>query len=216
MPCGQCEGIEQEFNEAVARRELAQYRRRGPTGTTRILIESLQRAGVAERSLLDIGGGVGVIQHELAGRGVSGVTGVDASPAYLAAQQAEAARRGYADRAVHLAGDFVAVAPQVAESDIVTLDRVICCYHDMPSLVSLSAARARRLYGIVIPRATWWNTLGIKVINVVMRLRRSSFRSFLHSPEAIEAILRDRGFRRQSLHDTFIWRVAVYARTALV
>lgn len=212
MTCGQCEGIEREFNETVARRELARYHRRGATGTTRVLIEALKQEGVAERELLDIGGGVGVIQHELVRAGASRVTSVDAAPAYLTAQQAEAARRGYAERAVHLAGDFVAVAPEIAESDIVTLDRVICCYHDMPSLVNLSAARARRLYGIVIPRATWWNALGIRLLNVVMRLRRSAFRSFLHPPDAIEAILRRDGFRRHYLRDTVVWRVAVYAR----
>lgn len=212
MTCGQCEGIEREFNERVARRELARYRRRGPTGTTRILITALTQAGVEGRTLLDIGGGVGVIQHELVRAGASRITSVDASPAYLAAQRAEAARHGYAERAAHLAGDFVAMASAVSESDIVTLDRVICCYHDMPSLVDLSAARARRLYGIVVPRATRWNTLGIALINVVMRLRRSAFRSFLHPPEAIEAILRGYGFQRQYLRDTFVWRVAVYVR----
>lgn len=212
MPCGQCGGIEREFNEAVARRDLARYRRRGPTGTTRILIGALKKEGVQGRTLLDIGGGVGVIQHELARAGVSRITGVDASPAYLAAQKAEAARHGYAERAVHLAGDFVAMASAVSASDIVTLDRVICCYHDMTSLVRLSAARARWLYGVVIPRATWWNALGIALVNVVMRLRRSAFRSFLHPPDAIEAILRGYGFRPQSLRDTLVWRVAVYAR----
>jgi magnesium-protoporphyrin O-methyltransferase len=212
MPSRQCCGIEREFNETVARRELEGYRRRGPAGTTRILIDALRRQGVGGRSLLDVGGGVGVIQHELVAAGVSRVTSVDASPAYLEAQRVEAQQRGYADRAVYLAGDFVAVAPDVPDSDIVTLDRVICCYDDMPALVGASAARANRLYGIVVPRATWWNAAGIRLANVVVRLRRSAFRAFLHPPAAIEALLAARGLRRQYLRDTFIWRIAIYAR----
>jgi len=213
MPCGQCAGIEQEFNEAVARRELARYRRRGPGGTTRLLIDALKQAGVGGQTLLDIGGGVGVIQHELVSDGLDRVTSVDASPAYLDAQRTEAARRGYAGRAAYLAGDFVALAPQVPPADLVTLDRVICCYHEMSALVGASASRALRLYGIVIPRDAWWNALGIRLVNFVLRLRRSPFRTFLHAPAAIEAVIHDQGLRRREfLRETLVWRVAVYAR----
>jgi len=214
MPSRQCCGIEKEFNETVARREMKGYRRRGAAGTTRILIEALKRQGIGGRTLLDVGGGVGVIQHELVAAGVSRLTSVDASPAYLEAQRAEARQRGYVDRAAYLSGDFVAVAPDLPDSDIVTLDRVICCYDDMPALVGASAARAKQLYGIVVPRATWWNAAGIRLVNIVMRLRRSAFRAFLHSPAAIEALLTARGLRRQFLRNTFIWRVALYVRVA--
>jgi magnesium-protoporphyrin O-methyltransferase len=137
---------------------------------------------------------------------------VDASSAYLEVQRAEAARRGYADRAVHLHGDFVEVADRIPEHDVVTLDRVICCYHDMPALVERSAARARRLYGAVYPRRTWWTVAGMAVVNAVMRLRRSSFRAYVHPPEEIERRLARAGLRLRAARQTLIWRVAVYAR----
>lgn len=213
MQCSQCTGIEQEFNDAVARRELARYRRRGAGGTTRLLIEALRRSGTEGQTLLDVGGGVGVIQHELMSSGVAGVTSVDASPAYLQAQQDEAARRGYAGRSTYLSGDFVTLAPQVPAADLVTLDRVICCYPDMPALVGASAARAKRIYGIVIPRDTWWNALAFRLLNVLMRLRRSPFRTFLHPIAAVDAAVAKEGLRKQTyLRDTLVWRVAVYAR----
>jgi magnesium-protoporphyrin O-methyltransferase len=209
--CGQCAGIEREFNAQVAARELTAYRRHGVRGTTRLLIDLLRQHPVEGATLLDIGGGVGAIQHELAPR-VGRIISVEASSAYVHAQQAEAARRGYADRAAYLAGDFVALADMVQSGDIVTLDRVICCYHDMPSLVTLSAARARRLYGAVFPRRTWWNALGIVLLNAVSRIRRSPFRSFLHPPERIDALLRDSGLHPRAVRETLFWRVAVYAR----
>lgn len=213
MQCSQCAGIEEEFNEVVARRELVRYRRRGVGGTTRLLIDALKDAGLAGQTLLDIGGGAGIIQHELVAAGVDRVTSVDASSAYLQVQQDEAARRGYAARAEYLSGDFVAVASQVPAADLVTLDRVICCYHDMPALVGASASRARRFYGIVIPRDTWWNALAFRVLNFVMRLRRTPFRTFLHPIDAIDAAVRKEGLRRRAyLRDTLVWRVAVYAR----
>jgi 2-polyprenyl-3-methyl-5-hydroxy-6-metoxy-1,4-benzoquinol methylase len=209
--CGQCAGIEREFNARVAARELSVYRGRGPRGTTKLLIDLLREGPVKGATLLDIGGGIGAIQHELAptaGRIIS----VEASSAYLQAQQAEAARRGYSDRAAYLAGDFVALAGSVPNGDIVTLDRVICCYHDMPSLVTLSADRARRLFGAVFPRHTWWNAVGVALLNMVSWLRRSSFRTFLHPPERIDELLRAAGLRQRTVRDTLFWRVAVYTR----
>src|SRR5687768_139711 len=45
--------------------------------------------------------------------------------------------------------DLVSVAEAEAPADVVTLDRVICCYHDMVDLVTPSAETAPRLYGAV-------------------------------------------------------------------
>jgi len=209
--CRQCAGIEREFNARVAAKELAVYRRRGAQGTTKMLIDLLRREDVHGAALLDIGGGIGAIQHELA-HAAGRVISVEASSAYLAAQQDEAARRGYAERTTYLGGDFVALAGTVPDSDIVTLDRVICCYHDMPSLVTLSAGRARRLYGAVFPRRTWWNALGLAVMNALSWLRRSPYRGFLHSPERIDELLRSAALHPRAVRETFVWRVAVYAR----
>jgi len=42
------------FNERAARGELARYRRTGPEGSTRRLIEALEGTGVRDATLLDI------------------------------------------------------------------------------------------------------------------------------------------------------------------
>jgi SAM-dependent methyltransferase len=215
MPCcsGQCAGIELVFGERVARWELARYRRHGARGTTKLLLNLLRAAGPpAGRTLLDIGGGIGVLQHELAAAGVEAITSVDASPAYLAVQRAEAARRGYADRVRYLQGDFTALAHAVEAHDIVTLDRVICCYHDMPALVGASAARARQLYGAVYPRRTWWTVAGVALINLALRLRGTPFRTFVHPPAEIERLLAAAGLRPRAARRTVVWHVAVYTR----
>ena len=61
MPCCHCQGAETVFDTKVATRELRQYRRRGARKTTQLLLDALEATGVAGRTLLDIGGGVGVI-----------------------------------------------------------------------------------------------------------------------------------------------------------
>ena len=60
------------FDEPSVRRDLADYRHRGPQGATRDLIEAIRAegaAGLQGAEVLDIGGGVGVIGHELIASG---------------------------------------------------------------------------------------------------------------------------------------------------
>ena len=65
MTCPHCRGIEKIFDQETAERDLKAYRAHGPSTTTHLLIEALKAAGIVDRTLLDIGGGVGAIQHEL-------------------------------------------------------------------------------------------------------------------------------------------------------
>jgi len=216
MSCTQCEGIETQFGRAAAARSLRRYRRRGPDKSTRLLIESLRLAlddaDARAATLIDVGAGVGAIHHELLDGRVVRAVHVDASSAHLAVAREETERRGHGGQVEFVPGNFVSVAHEVAPADVVTLDRVICCYDDMPALVSRSAEKATRLYGAVYPRELTWMQIGIAAINVVQRLKRSSFRVFLHRPSAIDAALRAAGLERLTLRRTFGWEVVVYER----
>jgi magnesium-protoporphyrin O-methyltransferase len=212
MNCCQCQGIEELFDEKYVAGELSKYRTKGPDKTTRMMIDALKAEGIQGLSLLDIGGGVGAIQHELMQAGVQNAVDVDASQAYIRVARAEAERRGVAERVHFLHGNFVDLAPQVDPADIVTLDRVICCFSEMERLVSLSAERALKFYGVVYPRDTWWVKIGIAVENFLFRLRRSPFRTFAHSTRAVEALVNSRGLKRRFYRQTLFWQIAIYAR----
>ena len=211
MSC-QCQAIEGWFNHKVAARELRHYRRRGPNKTTRMLLDALRAESVVGATLLDIGGGVGVIAHELLEAGAASASNVEASTGYLAAAQEEAARRGHADRMYFRHGDFVDLAAEVPPADIVTLDRVVCCYPDMDLLVRRSSARARRLYGLVYPRDTWWIKLGFRIQNFWLSVLGNPFRIYVHSTEAVDAIVRQSRLERRFHRKTIVWQVVVYAR----
>jgi magnesium-protoporphyrin O-methyltransferase len=207
-----CSSLEAEFGARHVTAKLRQYRRQGPARTTRLLVEALLAAGVEGRTVLDIGGGVGAVQHELLRAGAARANGVDASRAAIEAVRAEAERQGHADRLSALHGDFVTLAPTIPPADIVTLDRVICCYPDMPALVGLSAARAGALYGLVYPRDQWWVKAGLALTNLFFRARRKPFRVFAHPTPAIEAVAREHGLHPRASRTTFIWRVVVFGR----
>jgi magnesium-protoporphyrin O-methyltransferase len=212
MSCCQCQGIESLFSERIARKDLKRYRKKGPLETTRILLDALTANGIEGASLLDIGGGVGAISNGLIEAGVTRATVVDASPAYLQAAQSEAERQGHRDRITYLSGDFVEVAPRIESADIVTLDRVICCYDNMEELVAASAEKAKGMYGLVFPRDTWYGRLGVSAGNFTCWARRNPFRSFVHPPEAVERVIEGKGLARRFYRATRMWQVIVYGR----
>ena len=102
----------------------------------------------------------------------------------------------------------------VDAADIVTLDRVICCYPDAEALVGLSAARARTAYGLVLPRDRPLNVLAIGLINVWFRLRRKAYRSYAHPTSRVDDLAAAEGLHPRSERGTFFWRVVVYDRAA--
>jgi hypothetical protein len=212
VSCCQCEGIESQFGRKTAERELRRFRRLGPIASTRLLVEDLGAADVAGALLVDIGGGIGAIHHLLLDTGAREAVHVDVSAEYIAAARQEAMRRGHADRVRFVHGDFVQLAPGLPDGDVVTLDRVICCYPDMDSLVGHAADKARRLFGAVYPRDVWWIRFGVRTINTLLRIRRSAFRVFVHSPAAIDGVLRTHGLERTTLRRTIAWEIVVYAR----
>jgi hypothetical protein len=68
------------------------------------------------------------------------------------------------------------------------------------------------LYGAVYPRDTWWVTIGNAIENFVYWIWRNPFRMFLHSPEAIDVVVRDNGLEWRFYLDVGMWQVAIYAR----
>ena len=214
MNCCSNEAIAQQFSRESAEEELDRYRREGPLPTTQALIRALVARGVSNTEVLDIGAGIGAIHHALLKQGARRAVHVDISSDYVEVARAEAERIGHANRVQFVQGDFVAVAPEIEAADIVTLDRVICCYADMESLVTRSAERARRLYAAVYPRDRLRVRIGIVLMNVGKALCRSEFRSYFHAPQRIDQLLRAFGFERGSTQRTWFWEVVVYVRRA--
>ena len=215
MTCSSnCCGTADFFGERIARQHLRKYRRKGPYGTTKRLLAALRDATVPKQTLLDVGGGVGMIAHEMLAGGTSSAVIVDASPAFLAAAREESARRHTEDRLRLQLGDAVELRDDVPAADVVTLDKVVCCYVDMESLLAITASRARRLMALAYPRDDWWVRLMVAGGNLVLRLRGNAFRSYVHPNAAIEAALRRAGLAPRTLQRGAFWIVAVFERAA--
>jgi Methyltransferase domain len=200
------------FDARAAHRQLSEYRRSGPTGSTRRLLDGIKTDDVRHSTVLDVGAGIGVIGLELLAAGATAVTNVDAARAYVAVGRHEIERRRLSDRATFHHADFVEIADNVKPADIVTLHRVVCCYADWPTLLDVSAIRARRLFGLVYPNDRWWIRLAIGCGNLVLRLRRQSFRGYVHPERGIDERIRGAGFEERLHHRGWVWQTVVYVR----
>jgi SAM-dependent methyltransferase len=207
-----CCGIDGTFDSRIARRDLERYRRRGPSPSTQQLLNAIRDASFPGATVLDVGGGIGTIAHELLGTGAERATVVDASTAYLSVAREEADRRQVSARLQLIQGDFVTLMGGVPQADIVTLDKVVCCYPSMEQLIAASTERAARFYGIVYPRDRWWVRLWTAAKNAIRRLRGSAFRVYIFPNARIASAIKHAGFVLRRQTRGFVWVVELYER----
>ena len=213
MPCNCCEITDNAFTEAEARSELKSYRKRGPANQTKLLLQAIRSLNLKNADLLDIGGGIGAIHHELLKDVARAATHVDASSAYLKEAKEEAIRRGHGDRVNFIHADFTDVAPELPKVDLVTLDRVVCCYPDFRGLLKSAADHSKSAIALTYPRETWYMRFGLRVINFFQGLRKDPFRVFLHPVAEMDSLLKREGFERVSLRRLFVWEMALYQKS---
>ncbi len=207
-----CTVIDGVFGEKDARDDLKAYHKHGPPDETRQMLAAIRSLGLKDVTLLDIGGGVGVIHHELLADMCRQATHVDASSAYLQHAREEAARLGHTEHAIFIHADFTDVASELPEADIVTLDRVVCCYPDFRLLLQAASGHTRRALAMAYPRETWYLHMGFQAMNLWQAVRRDPFRIFIHPIHEMNALLQDAGLRRVFLKRLPVWEVAVYSR----
>ena len=202
----------QQFNEKKAAEELKRFRTNGPGPTTRLLAEGIAQAGALSGSVLDVGSGIGALTFTLLERGATDAVAVDASTPYLDAARGEADRRGRADAIRFIHADFVEASSHLPSASIVTLDRVVCCYPSCEQLLVAAVGHAERCLAMSYPRDVWYVRLGMMLENGHRRLKRNSFRTFVHPVAQIEATIKRARFSLASRRKTWIWCADVYVR----
>ena len=212
MPCNCCEMTDNIFNEDSARSDIKEYRKYGPAKQTRLILEAVRSLNLKNVELLDIGGGVGVIHHELLKDLAREATHVDASSAYLKEAKDESEKQGNSERVKFIHADFTDVAADLPQADVVTLDRVVCCYPDFRSLLTNASEHSRKAIALTYPREVWYIRFGLGVINLFQRLRRDPFRVFIHPINEMDALLNSQGFKRMTMQRLFVWEMALYQR----
>jgi magnesium-protoporphyrin O-methyltransferase len=187
-------------------------------GVTAHLLEALAEAGLNDRSVLDVGCGIGDLALAALGRGASRATGVDLSARAIDRAAVLARERGFADRATFEVGDGSRL--DLPEADVVVLNRVICCYADADALLERSLAAAGAVYAFTAPVSGGpvgvMNRAWTRLWNIVYRIRKkryAGFQTYVHDLRGIDERVRLAGFhpvRRERRR--IVWDLAVYAR----
>jgi magnesium-protoporphyrin O-methyltransferase len=212
MSCNCCQITDKTFGEAEAKANLKDYRRNGPANQTKLILEAIRSLGLQDVALLDVGGGIGAIHHELLEDIAREATHVDASSAYLRIAADEAKRRGHGERVRLIHADFTDIAADLPRADVVTLDRVVCCYPDYGGLLKAAADKSRIAVALTYPRETWYMRIGLWLINLFQRLRKDPFRVFLHPVQEMESLLNREGLKRVSTRRLLVWEMALFQR----
>jgi magnesium-protoporphyrin O-methyltransferase len=193
--------------------------RRDTIGTvTASLLEAITAQGVSGRTVLDVGCGIGDLAIGIVAAGATSAKGYDLSPKAIDRARALARRRGVGDRTTFEVADGSTF--ELPKADIVTINRVVCCYPDADGILERTLEAAGSVYAISAPISNGatgvFNRTQNALWNVVYRLRDKhygGFRTFIHDVRRIDARVRAAGFRRVH-HERrrVVWDVAVYAR----
>ena len=114
------------------------YRLRGPEPVQRKLLAGLTAAGVTGASILEIGCGTGELQRRVLAAGAASAVGIDISGGMIEQARVTGERTGTAPRTTYLVGDAVERAEELSPAAVVLLDKVLCCYPEIDTLLARS------------------------------------------------------------------------------
>jgi magnesium-protoporphyrin O-methyltransferase len=205
--CCEPSGYDDLFGARFSRHLRRRYRKRGLDRTASRIVDFLADQGVDGASVLEIGGGVGALQLELLRRGAARATNLEMVDAYEKDARELAAEAGVGDRIERRQADL-ARTPEAAERhDIVVLHRVVCCYPDYEALLGAAADHATRLLVFSYPPRNPVTRALLVGENLLFRLRRMTFRTYLHDPGALAAAARRGRLQEAYRHRGLGWHI---------
>lgn len=176
------------------------------------LLDGIRSEPVAEKTILDIGSGVGALHLTLLKEGAAQATGIDMSEEMLKHAKKFAITLGVEKNVSYVLGDFMTHADSIANADITILDKVICCYEDYEGLIKTSAAKTKLLYAVSLPKNNLLMEFLFKFQIAIAKLFRSGFRPYWHNWNTIHQLITAQGFTLVYSNTTILWQAAVFKR----
>jgi magnesium-protoporphyrin O-methyltransferase len=211
----QTKGIAETFDD-LAHERCCKYKSNGLTASSQVLLDFISNKGLVGKTVLEIGCGTGFFSLETLRHGASSCLGVDLSSAAIHEANQFAKESGLQDRVRFDVAD--AAATRQPASDVVVMDKVLCCYPDAEALLKTASDSSRDLLGFVVPRDEGLMKpairIGTALINLVERLRKTGFRLYLHPLISIDELLAANGFQRENKAKSRFWLMFLYKRNS--
>jgi len=210
--CCRAGACDTAFGPRFARRSLRRYEKNGLDRIERRMVSAATAAGVAGASVLEIGGGIGKLQAEVLLAGAESGEVVELVGAFEPYAEELARRKGIVDRTRFRVVDLLEAPGEVAEADVVLLNRVVCCSPDGVELTGVAAQLARRTLALSFPRDLAVVRVAVGIQNLAFRLLGRAFRVFVHSPHELVAAATVAGLRLEETGRRGLWEYAVLER----
>jgi SAM-dependent methyltransferase len=209
---GEIDKIAQEF-DGDACEFCERYKNKGLSRSSKLLLKFILDTEVRDLSVLDLGCGAGGMSMELLKEGASNAVGFDLSPKMVGAAEELARANGFESRAKFQLGN--GATSELPESDIVVMDKVLCCYSEWQPLLKNAMEASRVIVGFTVPRDEGIPKLpfrlALRIANYFQR-RRGGVLFYLHPLGRIDKTLRDSGFKRHRKQGSRFWLVFLYSR----
>src|SRR5690606_23758912 len=178
----------------------------------REMLASVPAQHVAGGRVLEIGGGIGVLQAELLRRGAEWGEVIELIDAYGPYARQLARELGVADRTsfrvLDLLGDEGAAQP----ADVVLMNKVICCSGEGLELTRVAASLTRGVLVLSYPRFTWLSRSAERMQHAFFRLLGRSYRLYVRSPVEIEAAAASAGLNKVASGRSSVWEHSTFVR----
>jgi magnesium-protoporphyrin O-methyltransferase len=206
--------IAETFDD-LAHDRCCKYKSNGLTASSQVLLDFIFSKGLGGKTILEIGCGTGFFALETLRNGASSCVGVDLSSAAIHEANAFAKESGLQDRVRFEVAN--AASARQPTSDVVVMDKVLCCYPDADALLKTASESSKDLLGFVVPRDEGLMKPAMKVgtalINLVEKLRKTGFRIYLHPLRSIDNLLIESGFQQANKAKSRFWLIFLYKRS---
>ncbi len=211
MSCCTVDGTGKYFS-ASAGYYARKFQRRGIDRTQKLIVRHLESLGIGGRSVLEAGCGVGGLILTLLRGGAASAVGVEVSDGMVAKANELAAGLGLSDRVRYIIGNMNDLNGSLPKTDIVILDKVLCCTAEPELMADRSAFQCERWLAVSYPRDALIPRVGFKGNTFLGRLLGWSFYPFYHEPDELDRLVVTRGFREVARGQTVIWQVKIFER----
>ena len=203
------------FDDQLAKQELGDYLKSGLKKSSLPFMKVLEALPLDNKSVLDIGGGIGALTFELFKKNILKVSHVDLSEPYVKTFRSEVDRRSLTEKVQSYHGDFLDFVNDIETADLVSLDKVICCYPDFDNLVRQSIKKSNVWYAYSIPRTNLTTRIYFFIDKIMNKLKGKNLSVFFHSKDAIERIVIESGFTKLTEKLDGYWRVVLFKKSSV-
>jgi SAM-dependent methyltransferase len=204
--------IAQEF-DGDACEFCERYKNKGLSRSSKLLLRFIVDNNVRDKSVLDLGCGAGGLSFELLKEGANSTVGFDLSPKMINAALELAKTNGLESQAKFQLGN--GATSELPGSDIVVMDKVLCCYSEWRPLLKNAIDASRVMIGFTVPRDEGITKLpfrlALKIVNYFQR-RRGGVLFYLHPLGTIDKTLRESGFSPRRKQGSRFWLVFLYSK----